>query len=194
MSFIDYTKREINFKIAYYGPALAGRSSSMQFVYDKTAPEVRNKLVSLATETTRVLTFDFCPQTLGKILGFDGRLRLYTVPGPVFYDASRALILDGVDGIIFVADSQEARTEANIESLENLETNLAVNGRSLDDVPMVLQYNKRDLPEISSVAELDEMLNQAGRPRFETIASTGVGVFDTLKAVSKQVIEKASAG
>jgi signal recognition particle receptor subunit beta len=193
MSFINYATREINFKIVYYGPGLVGKTTSMEFIYRQAKPESKGKMISLATETERTLFFDFRPQTLDAVKGLGCRLHLYTVPGPVFYDTSRVLILKGVDGIIFVADSQEARTEANVGSLENLETNLVVNGRSLDEVPMVLQYNKRDLPEILSVAELDEMLNPDGRARFETIASKGIGVFDTLRAVAKQVIQKASA-
>jgi signal recognition particle receptor subunit beta len=190
MSFINYAAREIHFKIVYYGPGLVGKTTNMEFIYRRTEPEVRGKMTSLATETERTLFFDFRPQSLGKVRGFDCRLHLYTVPGPVFYDASRVLILKGVDGIIFVADSQKARTEANIECLQNLETNLEVNGYSIENVPMVLQYNKRDLPDISSVEELDAMLESAGRPRFEAIAREGVGVFDTLKALVKQVVQK----
>jgi signal recognition particle receptor subunit beta len=193
MSFVNYVKREINFKIVYYGPGLAGKTTNMQYVYNRTNPESKGKLISLATETERTLFFDFQPQTLGKVRGFDCRLHLYTVPGPVFYDASRVLVLKGVDGIIFVTDSQEARTDANVEWLENLETNLEVNGHALDDVPMVLQYNKRDLPEIVSVSELDAMLNPAGRQRFEAIASQGVGVFETLKSVTEQVLQRTRA-
>jgi signal recognition particle receptor subunit beta len=188
MSFVDYVKREINFKIAYYGPGLGGKTTNMQHIYARTPPELKGKMISLATATERTLSFDFRPQSLGTVKGFGCRLHLYTVPGPVFYDASRQLILEGVDGIIFVADSQAARAEANVESLENLETNLSVNGYTLEEVPMVLQYNKRDLPEISTVEELDAMLGPGGRVRFEAIAAKGVGVFETLKEVTKQIL------
>src|SRR5690242_18702940 len=190
MSFIDFEKREINFKIVYYGPGLAGKTSSMQYVYERTSPDSRGKLISLATETERTLFFNFLPQTLAKVRGLGCRLHLYTVPGPVFYDTSRRLILKGVDGVVFVADSQVERAEANVESLENLEQNLELNGFDVEGVPLVLQYNKRDLPNIVSVADLDAALNRDGRERFETIAAKGVGVFDTLKAIAKQVVMK----
>jgi signal recognition particle receptor subunit beta len=189
MSFINYSTREINFKIVYYGPGLTGKTTNLVHVYNNTDPERRSKMVSLATETERTLFFNFLPTSLDTIRGFHCQLHLYTVPGPVFYDASRVLILKGVDGIVFVADSQEARTEANVESLENLESNLAIHGYALGKVPMVLQYNKRDMPEVLTVADMDAMLNPAGRPRFEAVATQGLGVFDTLKAVAKLVVE-----
>jgi hypothetical protein len=194
MSFIDYAKRELHFKIAYYGPGLVGKTSCMEYIYKRTEPERRGQMVSLATETERTLFFDFLPRSLGEIRGFHCRFHLYTVPGPVFYDASRILILKGVDGIMFVADSQRARQEANVESLEGMESNLAIHGYELDTIPMVLQYNKRDLPDIASVAELDAALNPAGRQRFETIAVQGIGVFDALKALADMVISKARGG
>jgi signal recognition particle receptor subunit beta len=188
VAFIDYAQREINCKIVYYGPGLAGKTTNIHYVYSKTDPAYRTKLLSVATETERTLSFDFRPQSLGEVRGFHCRFHLYTVPGPVFYDPSRVQILKGADGVVFVADSQEARDVANVESLEELESNLALHGQSLGCMPLVLQYNKRDAPNILSVADLDAMLNPAGRPRFEAVASTGSGVFDTLKAVAKQVI------
>ncbi len=148
-------------------------------------------MISLANETDRELFFDFLPMSVGKIHDFECRFYLYTTPGPVFYDSSRARILKGVNGVIFVADSQEARAESNVESLEELETNVAVHGYDFDELPMVLQYNKRDLPELLSVADLDRMLNTAGCMRFEAVARKGIGVFETFNAVAKQVLDKA---
>src|SRR5210317_1999645 len=154
MSFINYASREINCKIVYYGPGLCGKTTNLQFVYQKTAPDAKGKMISLATETERTLFFDFLPLALGEIRGFKTRFHLYTVPGQVFYDASRKLILKGVDGCVFVADSQIARVDANEESLDNLKDNLAEYGLTLDQIPYVIQYNKRDLPSIMSVEEL----------------------------------------
>src|ERR687886_1821689 len=154
MSFINYSSREINCKIVYYGPGLGGKTTNLQYVYDKTAPNAKGKMISLATETDRTLFFDFLPLALGEIRGFKTRFHLYTVPGQVFYDASRKLILKGVDGVVFVADSQMDRMEANIESMENLRTNLAEQGYDLDKIPYIIQYNKRDLP---NAAPLDEL-------------------------------------
>jgi signal recognition particle receptor subunit beta len=188
MSFINYLSREINCKIVYYGPGLCGKTTNLQYIYTKTNPEAKGKMISLATETERTLFFDFLPLALGEIRGFKTRFHLYTVPGQVFYDASRKLILKGVDGVVFVADSQIARMEANVESLENLRTNLAEQGYSLDKLPYVIQYNKRDMPGIAPVDELRAMLNPTGVPDFEGIASSGQGVFDTLKAVAKLVL------
>ena len=180
MSFINYVAREINCKIVYYGPGLCGKTTNLQYIYERTNPEAKGKMISLATETDRTLFFDFLPLALGEIRGFKTRFHLYTVPGQVFYDASRKLILKGVDGVVFVADSQIARLEANQESLENLRTNLAEQGYSLDKIPFVVQYNKRDMPEIASVEELSELLNPQKVPEYEGVARTGVGVFDTL--------------
>lgn len=188
MSFINYMAREINCKIVYYGPGLCGKTTNLQYIYERTNPEAKGKMISLATETDRTLFFDFLPLALGEIRGFKTRFHLYTVPGQVFYDASRKLILKGVDGVVFVADSQMGRIEANQESIENLRTNLSEQGYVLDRIPFVIQYNKRDLPEIASVEELRQLLNPAGVPDFEGIARTGVGVFDTLKAVAKLVL------
>ena len=154
----------------------------------------KGKMISLATETDRTLFFDFLPLALGEIRGFKTRFHLYTVPGQVFYDASRKLILKGVDGVVFCADSQVGRLEANQESLENLRTNLAEQGYNLDKIPYVMQYNKRDLPEVATIEELRELLNPAGVPEFEAVARTGVGVFDTLKAVAKLVLTELKKG
>lgn len=188
MSFINYLSREINCKIVYYGPGLCGKTTNLQFIYNKTNPEAKGKMISLATETERTLFFDFLPLALGEIRGFKTRFHLYTVPGQVFYDASRKLILKGVDGVVFVADSQIARMEANLESMENLRTNLAEQGYSLDKLPYVIQYNKRDMPSIAPSEELREMLNPAGVPDFDAVAVTGQGVFETLKAIAKLVL------
>ena len=188
MSFINYSNREINCKIVYYGPGMCGKTTNLQFVYKKTAPNAKGKMISLATETERTLFFDFLPLALGEIRGFKTRFHLYTVPGQVFYDASRKLILKGVDGVVFVADSQKDRIDANLESLENLKVNLKEQGYSLDELPFVIQYNKRDLPNVSSVEELRKLLNPTGVPDFEAVAAQGKGVFETLKAVAKQVL------
>ena len=190
MSFINYMAREINCKIVYYGPGLCGKTTNLQYIYERTNPSAKGKLISLATETERTLFFDFLPLSLGEIRGFKTRFHLYTVPGQVFYDASRKLILKGVDGVVFVADSQIERTEANIESMENLRTNLSEQGYNLDKLPFVMQYNKRDLPNVAEVQELSEMLNPTNVPAYEAVARTGVGVFETLKIVCKQVIAK----
>jgi len=194
MSFINYASREINCKIVYYGPGLCGKTTNLQFVYQKTATEAKGKMISLATETERTLFFDFLPLALGEIRGFKTRFHLYTVPGQVFYDASRKLILKGVDGVVFVADSQEERMEANIESVENLRFNLQEQGYDLDKLPYVIQYNKRDLPNIVSVDELRRELNPTGVPDFEACAATGEGVFETLKAIAKLILLELKKG
>ncbi len=188
MSFINYSSREINCKIVYYGPGLCGKTTNLQYVYAKTNPDAKGKMISLATETERTLFFDFLPLSLGEIRGFKTRFHLYTVPGQVFYDASRKLILKGVDGVVFVADSQLERMEANLESLENLRVNLAEQSYDLDKLPYVVQYNKRDLPSAVSVEELRKALNPKGVPEYPAVAPTGVGVFDTLKSVAKLVL------
>ena len=166
----------------------------MQYIYAKTNPEAKGKMISLETETERTLFFDFLPLSLGEIRGFKTRFHLYTVPGQVFYDASRKLILKGVDGVVFVADSQVERIDANIESLENLRDNLEEQGYDLDKLPYVVQYNKRDLPNAVDAAYLRELLNPTNVPDFEGVATTGVGVFDTLKAVAKQVLIELKRG
>ena len=188
MTFINYAAREINCKIVYYGPGLCGKTTNLQWIYDKTNPQAKGKLISLATETDRTLFFDFLPLDLGQVRGFKTRFHLYTVPGQVFYDASRKLILKGVDGVVFVADSQDARMEANAESLQNLEKNLKEQGYELKSVPYVLQFNKRDLPSAIAAEEMYKQLNFKGEPTFEAVAVNGTGVFDTLKAVAKLVL------
>jgi signal recognition particle receptor subunit beta len=188
MSFINYAAREINVKIVFYGPGLCGKTTNLQYIYEKSNPQQKGKLISLATETDRTLFFDFLPLDLGSVRGFKTRFHLYTVPGQVFYDASRKLILKGVDGVVFVADSQEARTDANIESLRNLGENLRDNGFDVKTIPYVLQLNKRDLPTAVAVETLYRLLNFKGEPTFESVATTGIGVFETLKAVAKQVL------
>jgi mutual gliding-motility protein MglA len=192
MSMINYALREINCKIVYYGPGLCGKTTNLEYVYDKVAPNTRGKLISLATESERTLFFDFLPVDLGSIRGFKTRFHLYTVPGQVYYNASRKLILKGVDGVVFVGDSQVERLDANIESMHNLYENLAQYGLDLQELPFVLQYNKRDLPNTASLEELEANLNPTGVPHFEAVATRGIGVFDTLKAVSKQVIKSLS--
>ncbi len=194
MSFINYASREINCKIVYYGPGLCGKTTNLQYVYNKTAEEAKGKMISLATETERTLFFDFLPLALGEIRGFKTRFHLYTVPGQVFYDASRKLILKGVDGVVFVADSQEERLDANIESLENLKDNLEEQGFDIEKIPFVIQYNKRDLPNVSSVEELSGLLNPRKVPELEACATTGEGVFETLKAVAKLVLNDLKKG
>ena len=188
MSFINYSSREINCKIVYYGPGLCGKTTNLQHIYSKTSPELKGKMISLATETERTLFFDFLPLALGQIRGFKTRFHLYTVPGQVFYDASRKLILKGVDGVVFVADSQIERMEANVESLDNLRINLAEQGYDLDKLPSVVQYNKRDLPNAAPLEEMKRLLNPNGVPDFEACATVGKGVFETLKAVARGVL------
>ena len=194
MTFINYASREINCKIVYYGPGLCGKTTNLQHIFESTAPQARGKLISLATETDRTLFFDFMPLELGTVRGFKTRFHLYTVPGQVFYDASRKLILKGVDGVVFVADSQEERMDANVESLYNLEENLQAQGYDLMKLPYVLQLNKRDLPNIIPVDELAAELRRKEEPVVEAVASTGDGVFDTLKAVAKQVLTELRKG
>ncbi len=188
MTFINYAAREINCKIVYYGPGLGGKTTNIQYVYDRTGQSAKGKLISLATETDRTLFFDFLPIELGTIRGFRTRFHLYTVPGQVFYDASRKLILKGVDGVVFVADSQAVRMDANVESVRNLAENLKENGYDLMKVPYVLQLNKRDLPTAVPSAAMAAALRVKSEPVFEAVATRGLGVFDTLKSVVKLVL------
>ena len=188
MSFINYSSREINCKIVYYGPGLCGKTTNLQYIYRRTNPGQKGKLISLATETERTLFFDFLPLSLGDIKGFRIRFHLYTVPGQVFYAASRKLILKGVDGVVFVADSQVERMESNMESLDDLKINLVEQGYELEKLPYTIQYNKRDLPNVIPIADMDNVLNPRKVPQFEAVAVTGKGVFETLKAVAKQVL------
>jgi len=222
MSMINYASREINCKIVYYGPGLGGKTTNLEHVYGRVQPDTRGKLISLATETERTLFFDFLPVDLGTIRGFKTRFHLYTVPGQVYYNASRKLILKGVDGVVFVADSQVERMEANQEAMQNLYDNMKEYGYDVTSMPFVIQYNKRDLPNAAPVRDLQTALNpgwevsepqkqrvtpdpyHAGEnlveqlptgewveraPHFEAVATSGDGVFDTLKAVSKLVLK-----
>ena len=188
MTFINYASREINCKIVYYGPGLCGKTTNIQWIFEQANPDKRGKLVSLATETDRTLFFDFLPLDMGMVKGFKVRFHLYTVPGQVFYDASRKLILRGCDGIIFVADSQKARMEANIESIANLATNLKENGFDVRSIPYVLQLNKRDMPSAVPTAEMERLLRFRGEPMIEAVASQGTGVIETLKAAARQIL------
>jgi len=188
VTFINYVAREINCKIVYYGPGLGGKTTNLQYVYQITSAENKGKLISLATETERTLFFDFLPIEFGQIRGFRTRFHLYTVPGQVFYDSSRKLILKGVDGVVFVADSQEERMDANLESVSNLAENLREQGFDLATIPYVLQLNKRDLPGALPVEELRRQLLVKGEPCIEAVAPQGVGVLPTLKAVARQVL------
>ena len=180
MSFINFPAREINCKIVYYGAGLGGKTTNLQYIYGKTAEQQRGKMISLATETERTLFFDFLPLDVGTVRGFKTRFHLYTVPGQVFYDASRKLILRGVDGVVFVADSQAERMDANLEALENLDENLKEHGYDLNNIPYVLQLNKRDLPNALPVEDLERELVRKGEPVLEATAATGEGVFETL--------------
>jgi mutual gliding-motility protein MglA len=188
MSTINYASREIHCKIVYYGPGLGGKTTNLQHVYRTVNPETRGRLISLATENERTLFFDFLPVDLGTIRGFRTRFHLYTVPGQVYYNASRRLILKGVDGVVFVADSQAERMDANLASMQNLFDNLADYGHDPRSLPLVLQYNKRDLPGTLPVSVLRAQLNPAAFEEYEAVATEGVGVLDTLRGVSKRVI------
>jgi len=192
LSLINYSSREINVKIVYYGPGLCGKTTNIQYIYDKVSPDTKGKLITLATEMDRTLFFDFLPLELGTVKGFRTRFHLYTVPGQVYYDASRKLILRGVDGLVFVADSQKSRYDANIESVYNLHENLSEYNLKLDEIPYAIQYNKRDLPDIIAIDELEQELNPQHFPFFEAVAVKGVGVFDTLKTVAKSVLRNLS--
>jgi len=188
MTFINYASREINCKLVYYGPGLGGKTTNLQYIYAKTNPNSKGKLISLATETDRTLFFDFLPLELGTIRGFRTRFHLYTVPGQVFYDASRKLILKGADGVAFVSDSQEVRMDANVESIRNLRDNLSEHGLDLATMPYVLQLNKRDLPTALPVDVMAEGLRIQEEEVFEAVATTGAGVFETLKALARKVL------
>jgi len=193
MALLDSTRKEINAKIVYYGPGLSGKTSNIQYVYKKLKPEHRGKLMTLATQTDRTLFFDFLPVELGEIRGLKVRFQIYTVPGQVFYNATRKLVLKNVDGIIFVADSQRNMLNENIESLKNLEDNLRFYNRSVESIPFVFQYNKRDVPDLLSLDELQEKLNRWEAPSFEAMAQKGEGVLQSLTKITKLVIQKLKA-
>ncbi len=188
MVVFNYSGREINAKIVYYGPGLSGKTTNLEFIYSKTAPHLRGKMVSMKTKVDRTLFFDLLPIEGGEIAGFNVRFLLYTVPGQVYYNATRKLVLKGADAIVFVADSQAEELAANRESLKNLRENLQEHGKSLEEIPIVMQYNKRDLPSALPVEKLEEELNPMGAPSFESVATTGMGVFETLAAATKMVI------
>jgi signal recognition particle receptor subunit beta len=194
LSFINFAAREINCKIVYYGAGLGGKTTNLQVIFDKTSDKQKGKMISLATESDRTLFFDFLPLDLGTVRGFKTRFHLYTVPGQVFYDASRKLILRGVDGVVFVADSQEERMDANLEALDNLQNNLKEHNYELAKIPYVLQLNKRDLPNVLPVDALKKELLKKGEPVFEAVAYSGTGVFETLKEVARQVLVELKKG
>ena len=194
MSFINYNAKEIHCKIVYYGPSLGGKTTNIQWVYQKTATDQKSKLIALNTENERTLFFDFLPLFVGEIRGFNTKFHLYTVPGQVVYDASRKLILKGLDGIIFVADSQKERLEENIESMNNLETNLIQQGYDIKQVPLIIQYNKRDLPNATPISELRRQINRHNSTEFEAVATQGTGVFESLKTISKSIVNILKGG
>ena len=192
--FINFPAREINCKLVYYGPGLGGKTANLQWIYDHTGTAQKGKMISLATETDRTLFFDFLPIDLGTVRGFKTRIHLYTVPGQVFYEASRKLILKGADGVVFVADSQEERLDANLETLENLREHLKEHKLDFQTIPYVLQLNKRDLPGVLSIEELSKQLQVKGEPVTEAVAITGAGVFETLREVAKLVLAELKKG
>ena len=192
MSLVNYSTREITSKIVYYGPGRSGKTTNLQYIYGQVPEERRGRMVSLATETDRTLFFDFLPLDLGTISGFQTRFQLYTVPGQVYYDATRKLVLQGADGVVFVADSQRAQRDENIESFRNLQVNLLEQGVDPRTIPIVLQYNKRDLPDVMTLDEMDDLLNYRELPRYEAQALAGTGVFDTLRGISEQVLRRLS--
>ncbi|MCX7977988.1 MAG: ADP-ribosylation factor-like protein [Bdellovibrionaceae bacterium] len=194
MSFINHNAKEIHIKVVYYGPSLSGKTTNMQWVYQRSAKDQGSKVIALNTDVERTLFFDFLPMQLGEIRGYKTRLHLYTVPGQVVYDASRKMILKGLDGIIFVADSQVERMEENISSMKNLEKNLEQQGYAIQDIPMVIQYNKRDLPNAASVRDLREALNFHNSPDFEACAAEGKGVTESLTTVTKSIVSVLRGG
>jgi signal recognition particle receptor subunit beta len=189
MVLFNYATKEITAKIVYYGPGLCGKTTNLQFVYDSLPSNNKSKMLSLATKTDRTLFFDFLPLDLGKIRGMRTKLQLYTVPGQVYYNSTRQLVLKGADGIVFVADSQDHAIDANLESLQNLEDNLKRQGVRIREIPLVMQFNKRDLPNALPIAELDAEINKLGVPHFESVATNGLGVEETLKGVTQLVLQ-----
>ena len=188
MSFVNYNAKEIHCKVVYYGPSLGGKTTNVQWVFQKTTTDPKSKLMTLNIENERTIFFDFLPLSLGEIRGFKTRFHLYSVPGQMVYDASRKLILKGLDGVVFVADSQTERMEENLQSLKNLKTNLEQQGCDIHQIPLVFQYNKRDLPNVMLINELRSELNKYNAPDFEASAVQGVGVFESLKTLSKKII------
>ncbi len=194
MSFINYSTKEVNCKIIYFGPGLSGKTTNIQYIYEQTQQEQRGKLVALSTENERTLFFDFLPLSIGDVRGYKTRFHLYTIPGQTFYEVSRQFILKGVDGIVFVADSQAERMEANIDSFESLEKSLEKQGYDIHKLPLVFQYNKRDLAGIVSLRELETTFNVMQRPCFEAVANRGQGVMETLQTISQSVIQELKGG
>jgi signal recognition particle receptor subunit beta len=194
MAVINYSKKEISAKIVYYGPSLCGKTTNIQSIYASIKPDQKGKLVSLATEADRTLFFDFLPIEIANIRGFKTRLHFYTVPGQVYYNSTRRAVLTGVDGLVFVADSQRDKMEENIESLSNLEENLNYYGKSTKTLPLVMQYNKRDLPDATPVGEMNQILNPEGYPYFESVAPSGEGVLQTLTKITKMVLKHIEMG
>jgi len=190
VSFINYATKEINCKVIYYGPGLGGKTTNIQYIYENTQQEHRGKLVTLSTENERTLFFDFLPLSVGDVRGYQTRFHLYSIPGQTFYEVSRQFILKGVDGIVFVADSQPERMEANIESFESLEKSLDSQGYDLGKLPFVFQYNKRDMPGAVSIKELEATFNPMKRQYFEAVANRGKGVMETLQCISQLVIKE----
>jgi len=190
VSFINFPAREINCKLVYYGPGLGGKTANLQWIYDNTGNNLKGKMISLATETDRTLFFDFLPLDLGTVRGFKTRFHLYTVPGQVFYEASRKLILKGADGVVFVADSQEERVDANLETLDNLKEHLKEHNLDLKTIPYILQLNKRDLPNVLPIEELKKHLMVKDEPVIEGVAIKGIGIFETLKEIAKLVLNE----
>jgi signal recognition particle receptor subunit beta len=188
MVLFNYSTRELTAKIVYYGPGLCGKTTNLQYIFDNLPGSVKGKMLSLATKTDRTLFFDFLPLDLGEIRGMKTRIQLYTVPGQVFYNETRRLVLKGADGVVFVADSQKPMLEANVDSYKNLEENLRVHSMRLADMPLVMQYNKRDLPNVASIEDLNTATNRYNSPFYESVATTGIGVQDTLKAITKLVL------
>jgi signal recognition particle receptor subunit beta len=194
MTFINYNTKEINCKIVFYGCGLSGKTTNLQYIYDRTSEGARGKLISLSSENERTLFFDFLPLDAGEMRGFKTRFHLYTIPGQTFYEVSRQFILKGVDGIVFVIDSQRERLEANLESYESLEANLEAQGYETKRIPMVLQFNKRDVASAIPTIELSQTFNQFGAPEFEAVANKGVGVFETLTEITKLVLLDVKGG
>ena len=188
MVLFNYATKELTAKIVYYGPGLCGKTTNLQFIHENLPGKVKGKMLSLATKTDRTLFFDFLPLDLGEIRGMKTRVQLYTVPGQVFYNETRKLVLKGVDGVVFVADSQKDMLSPNVEAFKNLEQNLKGHGICLADLPHVVQYNKRDLPKLSSLDEINAVVNKYNAPFYESVATTGIGVKDTLNAITKLVL------
>ena len=185
MPVVNPLAREVVFKVVYYGPGLGGKTTSLQYVHATARPEHRGKMVSLATPVDRTLYFDFLPVRVPGVRGSSVRLQLFTVPGQVYYNATRKLVLTGADGLVLVFDSQRARSDANLESLENLRENLAAHGRDLSTIPHIIQFNKRDLYDTAPIEELERQLNREGAPSFGTVAMTGEGIFESLEAITR---------